>query len=78
MKTIGRLNSANGGRLIDIEIPESILANLPPKEYGFVWVSKIKGLPIELRQRFNMIYIPTHNRGGNERKHGNPQENSPN
>ena len=62
MKTIGRLNNANGGSLVAVEIPESLLASLPLKEYGFVWTSKIKGLPVELKQRFNMIYIPS--RGG--------------
>lgn len=58
VKTMGRLNKASGGGLVEIEISELLLANLPPEEHGFTFVSKIKGLPIELKQRFNMIYIP--------------------
>ena len=53
MKILARERQQFGGRIKEVEVPSDVAAKIP-REWTFV--SKLTGLPKELRDRYSMFY----------------------
>ncbi|MBU1122381.1 MAG: hypothetical protein KKF54_06785 [Candidatus Omnitrophica bacterium] len=57
MKTMGRLRAKYGGNIEDLELPNTIQYN-DDNLGNWHFISKLKGIPRDIIQRYSMLYIP--------------------